>query len=497
MSTAAPARRIALVDTSLRDGNQSLWGATGLNAAMLEGAAALAERVGFSVLDFTTSTHMAVAVRWHREDPWETIRRVRAVMSATPLSFLTTGMRFISWETATDEVMGLAFRLLGQAGIRRFAVMEPMNDVAAQLACCRIVRRETDAGIVAAITFTVSPVHDDRYYAQLAGQLAADPVVDSLYLKDPGGLLTVERARTLLPGMVAACGAKPFELHSHETIGLAQFSYAEAPGQGVSALHTAVAPLSGGTSQPDAVQVLRNLEVAGVGCDVDRGALAAYSAWLGALAQAEGQTPGAPSGYDARYFRHQLPGGMIGTMRRQLRELRQEHRWQEVTEEVERVRAELGYPIMVTPFSQVVGAQAVLNVVGAGRYASVSDQVIRYVIGRFGTPPHPVDPQVRDRIASLPRARELSVEPPMPSVAELRRRLGPRLCDEELLLRATMPAEQVDAMKAAGPAPRRYDPHAKPLMTLLERLLAGPGADELRVETAGLKLVLRGRGADR
>ena len=148
----SPRPTVALVDTSLRDGNQSLWGATGLNAAMLEGAAALAERVGFSVLDFTTSTHMAVAVRWHREDPWETIRRVRAAMPTTPLSFLTTGMRFISWETASDEVMALAFRLLGRAGIRRFAVMEPMNDVAAQLACCRLVRRETDAGIVAAIT---------------------------------------------------------------------------------------------------------------------------------------------------------------------------------------------------------------------------------------------------------------------------------------------------------------------------------------------------------
>jgi oxaloacetate decarboxylase alpha subunit len=99
---------------------------------------------------------------------------------------------------------------------------------------------------------------------------------------------------------------------------------------------------------------------------------------------------------------------------------------------------------------------------------------------------------VRDRIDALPRARELATEPPMASVAELRRRLGAQLSDEELLLRATMPAEQVDAMKAAGPAPRRYDPHRKPLMTLLERLLSGPGADELRVQTEGMKLVLRG-----
>lgn len=487
---------ISLIDTSLRDGNQSLWGATGLDTAMMLGIAPVLDRVGFEAVDFTTSTHMAVAVRFHRENPWERIRLVRAEMPDTPLGFLTTGLRFISWETASDEVMSLAFRLLAEAGIRRFSVMEPMNDVAALLRCARLVRAAAGQDVVAALTYTVSPVHDDAYFASRAAQLAADPLVAKLYLKDPGGLLTPERARTLLPALKASLGGKPLELHSHQTIALAQFTYAEAPGLGVSCLHTASAPLANGTSQPSTESTLSNLDAAGVATALDRLALAQYGDWLRRVAEAEGLAPGVPSEYDARCFRHQLPGGMIGTMRRQLRELRQEHRWQEVTEEVERVRAELGYPIMVTPFSQVVGTQAVMNVIGAARYASVPDQVIRYVLGRFGTPTRPVEPGVADRILSLPRARELADEPPMPGLAALRARLGRALPDEELLLRAVMPAEQVDAMLAAGPASRHYNPEARPLMKLLRGLQDFPPAEELRIERPGLRLTLvGGRGA--
>lgn len=487
---------ISLIDTSLRDGNQSLWGATGLDTAMMLGIAPVLDRVGFDAVDFTTSTHMAVAVRFHRENPWERIRLMRAAMPDTPLGFLTTGLRFISWETASEEVMSLAFRLLAQAGIRRFAVMEPMNEVAALLGCARLVRQATGQDVVAALTYTVSPIHDDEYFASRAAQLAAEPIVTRLYLKDPGGLLTPERARTLLPALKARLGDKPLELHSHQTIGLAQFTYAEAPALGVSCLHTASAPLANGTSQPSTESTLSNLEVAGVDTALDRQALQQYSDWLLRVADAEGLAPGVPSEYDARHFRHQLPGGMIGTMRRQLRELRQEHRWEQVTEEVARVRAELGYPIMVTPFSQVVGTQAVMNVVGAGRYASVPDQVIRYVLGRFGTPTHPVDPDVADRILSLPRARELAGEPGMSGLDDLRARHGRTLADEELLLRAVMPAEQVDAMLEAGPAARDYNPEARPLMKLLRGLRDLPPAEELRIERPGLRLTLvGGRGA--
>jgi oxaloacetate decarboxylase alpha subunit len=344
---------------------------------------------------------------------------------------------------------------------------------------------------VGAIVYTVSPVHDDAHFASVARDLAAVPAITRVYLKDPGGLLTPERARTLLPALQVALGGKSLELHSHCTIGLAPFTYAEAPELGVGTLHTAARPLGNGSSQPAIENVVANLKSRGVAVDLDMEAVARVSDYFAKLAAAEGLAPGVPQEYDMRYFQHQLPGGMIGTMRRQLREMRQEHRLPEVYEEVERVRRELGYPIMVTPFSQVVGTQAVMNVLAPERYANVPDEVIRYVIGRFGTPPAPMDPNVRDRIEQMPRARELAAQSAMPELVELRRRFDARLSDEEFLLRATMPAEQVDAMVAAGPARQNYSAVASPVERLLGELSKRPDVTHARIEREGFLLDLR------
>ena len=161
---------------------------------------------------------------------------------------------------------------------------------------------------------------------------------------------------------------------------------------------------------------------------------------------------GRPQGFDAAYLHHQLPGGTVGTMRRHLAESRIAHLEGAVLEELDRVRQELGWPIVMTPFAQMVIAQAVMNVTGRSATTTIPDEVIRYALGRFGRPNVPIDPNVMERIESLPRTRELRAEPPtMAALSELRRRIGPRLSDEEFLLRATMPRRLVDAMRAAGP----------------------------------------------
>jgi oxaloacetate decarboxylase alpha subunit len=484
---------IALIDTTMRDGNQSLWGATGLNTAMMATIAPTVDRVGFSAVDFITSTHMAVAVRYLKENPWERIRVMRALMPKTPLSFLTTGMRFISWEMASAELMELAFSLLVRDGIRRFAVMDPMNDAAAMIAMARLSRKVGAPQVVAALCYTVSPLHDDAYFVTKAAQLAVSREFDALYLKDPGGLLTPERARTLLPALKAAIAALPLELHSHCNIGLAPFSYLAGAESGVARLHVAVRPLANGTSQPAAEQVVANLRDLGHVVDIDDEALAQMSAYFAALAQNEGLETGKPQDFDRSYFRHQMPGGMLTTLKRQLNEMKRGDLLGKALEEVERVRAELGYPIMVTPFSQIVGAQAVMNVISDERYARLPDEVIRYALGRFGAPAAPLDPKVLDRVHSSARAKELQQEPGMASLSELRARLGRDLPDEEFLLRAVMPAEQVDAMKAAGEMRLDYDPQTKPVLRLLKDLAARKGYGEIVVEKPGLRLELRGR----
>lgn len=159
--------------------------------------------------------------------------------------------------------------------------------------------------------------------------------------------------------------------------------------------------------------------------------------------------------------------------------------------EIGRVRLELGWPIVMTPFAQMVLTQAVMNVTGKERYAVIPDEVIRYALGRFGRPNVPIDANVMDRIASLPRTRELRAEPAMAPLPELRRRIGERLSDEEFLLRATMPAGQVDAMLAAGPAPRHYAPALRPVMDLVRRLAARRDLTEVSLAKAGFRLELR------
>ncbi len=482
---------IQFIDTTLRDGNQSLWAATGLRTGMMLPIAPVMDEVGYHSLDFSTSTHMAVTVRFHKEDPWERLRLMKERLKRTSLTFLSTGMRFISWETAHPEVMALSYKLLVNNGIERFMVMDPMNTTQAVIDNCHAIHKAGASEIVGALVYTVSPIHDDAFFSDMAAKLAAQPFIDRIYLKDPGGLLTTDRARTLLPALKKAVSGKPLELHSHCTIGLAPFTYAEAPELGVDTLHTAARPLGNGSSQPAVENVVNNLQSRGIPHGLDMEAQARVSAWFEQLARAEGLPIGVPQEYDERYFSHQLPGGMIGTMTRQLREMRQEHRLPEVYEEVVRVRAELGYPIMVTPFSQVVGTMAVMNVLAPQRYANVPDEVIRYVMGRFGTPPGEVDPNVRDRIEQLPRTRELMAQAPMPPVAELRKRFSPHISDEEFLLRAVMPAEQVDAMVAAGPCRQDYNPDAAPVESLIRQLSRRPDLTHARIEKQGFKIELR------
>lgn len=488
---------IRLLDVSIRDGNQSLWGATGLTTRQILQIAPVLDRAGFAALDFTSSTHMGIAVRNHRENPWQRIRLAHAALPHTPLQFIGTGFRFISWETSNPEVMRLVYERLVDCGIGKFIVLDPMHDMAAVRRTAATIRAVGGQEVMGALTYTVSDVHDDAFYAGLAGQMAACPDITRAYLKDPAGLLTPDRARTLIPAIAGQLAGKPLELHSHCTLGLSPLTYLIAAELGASVLHTGCGPLANGTSLPDAQRVTANLREQGHRVSVNDAAVAAAAAYFRRLGAAESRPAGTPGEYDASFLRHQLAGGVVTTLRRQLAEIGLAGRFGAVMAEVARVRAELGYPIMVTPFPQVVCSQALANVIGSERYAQVPDQVIRYVLGRFGRPAGPVDPDVADRILSLPRARELAAEPPPPGLAELRARF-PGAGDEEMLLRAVMPAAEVDAMlaaEAAGPPDRHYNPDLQGVLSLLRELGSrpgGPGVTDLTVSKPRFRLTLRG-----
>ncbi len=475
-------RVVEIVDTTTRDGNQSLWSATGLTTADILAIAPTMERVGFRAVDFTSSTHMAVAVRFHREDPWERLRLVRAAMPTTKLSFITSGMRFVTWVPADEDVMRLAFRCVARNGIRRFQVVDPSNDPERLRRVATLARQEGVEEIVLGLTYSISDVHTHAYYAERAAALADCAEMDAFYLKDPGGLLTPDAVRELAPHFLAAAGDRPVELHSHCTIGLAPFVYMQGLRAGFQVLHTAVGPLARGTSNPAVETTLRDLEAEGFSHRLDAGALAAMSEHFGAIGKERGLPLGTPQEFDATYYHHQLAGGMVSTTRRMLDELRRPELFDAALEEVGRVRAEMGYPIIVTPVSQLVATQAVRNVIDAERWSNVSDETIRYFLGHYGEPAAPVAPEVAERVLSLPRVEGLRDLEPL-HLEGARARFGRGISDEELLLRLTMPAEQVDAMLAAPPATSRdAAPGARhPVVTLLREVAKRPSVTQLRV----------------
>lgn len=482
--------RMDIVDTTVRDGHQSLWSANALTTPMIAEAAPIMDRAGFHAVDFTSSTHMAMAVRWHREDPWERLRVVSELMPDTRLGFITPGMRFMAWQRAPAEVMRLALRCVIRNGVRRIWVAESMNDVPTALRIARIAREEGAEEVLVGLVYSVSPVHTDAYYAGRARAVAASADVDVLNLKDPGGLLEPDRVRTLVPALRAAAPGLPLEVHSHTTATMAPLTYLEAARLGARFVCTAARPLANGTSQPSTEQTVANLRDAGFAVDVDDEAVAALSAYFAALARRLGRPEGRPLEYDVSIYRHQLPGGMTSTLRRQLAEVGQEHRWQEVLDELPRVRAELGYPIMVTPLSQYLGVQAVLNVTTGARWSQIPDEVVRYVLGQYGEPPGELNPDVRARVLASPQAEALAAEETRFDLDEARARFG-AVSDELLLLRMMLPAVQVDAMLAAGPMQERRAAGEHPLRALVAGVTARRDLAEVAIDAPGVRLRAR------
>lgn len=482
---------LSLVDVSIRDGNQSIWSANGLDTRQILQIAPTMERVGYRALDYMSSTAMGVAVRVHGEDPWERIRLTRKAMPTTKLQLIGTGLRFISWDQAHPDFMQLMYDRMVANGIDRFVVLEPTLDLPTLLETARMIRKAGGSEIIVALTYSISEIHNDAFYGDLAEAASKSPNVDRLYIKDPAGLLTVERARTLIPAITSRINGMPLEIHSHCTIGLSQLSYLTAAELGVSVMQVAAGPLANGSSLPAAERTVANLRELGHTVNVDDRLLSAVSEYFWRHARAAGLPAGTPQEFDASFMRHQIAGGVMSTTRRQMAEIGQEHRFAEVIHESDQVRAELGYPIMVTPFPQMVCSQAMYNILADKRYDNVSDQVIRYVLGLFGKPIRPVDPNVLDRILDRPRAREIMNEPPPPSVEELRKRFKPGISDEEFLLRAVMPAEQVDQMIANGPSRRHYTPEIQPVMSLLREMESRKDVKDFVVEKPGMRLALK------
>jgi oxaloacetate decarboxylase alpha subunit len=463
--------KISFVDSTIRDGAQSLW-AMRMTTGMILPIAPVMDRAGFKVIDFTGAPMWPMCVRFLQEDPWEKFRLICKAIRMTPLNcwMRPTGLAGFT----NDQPVALADlwikRWIAQ-GIRRITFHEAENDYRfGRISHFAELARAEGAKTVLCLVYSLSPVHTDEYYARKTRE-AVETGVDGIEIKDPGGLLTPERTRTLVPTVQRNAPGVPLEFHSHATTGLAPLSYLEAIKLGIETVRSAVPPLANGTSMPSTVNILKNIRHLGYCSDVNEEALKAMADHFSYVAKREGLPIGTPVEYDLSYYDHQVPGGVMATLKWQLAQLRLEHRLDEVLHEVARVRMDIGYPIMVTPASQFIVAQAALNVAQGERYKVVLDEVIMKVMGYSGKVPGPIDQNVMDRIMSLPRAKELTNwEPAQPSLQDLRRNFGSEISDDELLLRSCVAEEHIRALRKAGPMRRDYPRGDRPLVSLLKEL---------------------------
>lgn len=445
---------INIVDCTFRDAHQSLWGER-MNTAMMYKIAPLMNRAGFRAMEVTSISHIQFAVRYLREDPWERLRLLSRVIQSTPMSIMMGGTTLSAFKIVRGPITSNWMQRLAANGLRRVQMMEAtvdMHDMGYSVEAAR------DAGLqaVIAMAYSHSPVHTDEFYAQRTRD-AVKLRPDAIYLKDAGGLLTPDRTRTLIPSILQNTDGIPLEIHSHCTTGLAPLCYLEAMRLGVRIFHTAVSPLANGSSLPSTESILRFARHLGLSSNVDEEAVRGIAEHFREVAKREGLPIGVPLEYDLYHYDHQVPGGVISNLKRQLSEMGLESRLEEVLEETVRVRKELGYPIMITPFSQFVVTQATINVTQGERYKIITDEVIHLALGHWGKMIEPLDQNLMDRISGLSRTKELlKWKPEEISIEDLRGKFGCQFSEDDLLLLLHCSEEDVRAMRAAGPVKTNY-----------------------------------------
>ena len=490
---------VRFIDTTFRDGSQSLW-AAGMRTGMIEAVADIMDRAGFAAVEVpVVAIYIKKFVRDLKEDPWEMMRLAARRMPHVMKGCMAGG-HILSFEApAPPELVKLFFQCIVKTGALNRAQLTSNTFDQSKRNFPWIIPAFKELGLhnAIAISYSVSPRHTDTYYAEKTREMVAFRP-DSIYIKDQGGLLTPDRVRTLVPTMLANANGVPLELHSHCTTGLADLVYLEALKLGVRTIHTAVPPLANGSSQPSVFNVAKNARLLGYKTSLDEAALKTVEERLTAFAKQDGLPIGAPLEYDYGQYIHQVPGGVISNLKHQLAQLRIGHRLDEVLQETVRVRRDMGYPIMITPHSQFVVSQAAINVAMGEPYKVVIDELILFAQGVYGEDSgYPwMDPNLKDRLLNSPRAKELSSRVRREvTITELRGKLGgPGVSDEEFLTRFIMKGEkEIQAMRAAGP-PKRYSA-SMPLVRLLDALSRQKKVTYLNIRRGTDSFVVHGRSA--
>lgn len=388
--------KVKITDTTLRDAHQSLI-ATRLRTEDMIPLAESLDTCGFFSVEAWGGATFDTSIRFLNDDPWDRLKILKANLKRTPIQMLLRGQNLVGYRHYSDDVVDKFVAAAHKNGVDVFRVFDALNDI-------RNMQRSMDqikksgAHLQGTICYTTSPVHNTSTFIEMAKELAAQDC-DSICIKDMAGLIMPEAARELITGIKKAVDIK-ICLHSHSTSGIAPMSYQTAVEAGVDILDTAMSPFSMGTSQPPTESIVAALKATPHDTGIDLLRLRnARNICLQIREKYGGLISPISERVDSDVLIYQLPGGMISNTVSQLKEQDALNRWDEVLAEIPRVREDLGYPPLVTPTSQIVGTQAVLNVLlGGERYRSVTKEVKDYIHGLYGKSPAPVNDEVRRQI---------------------------------------------------------------------------------------------------
>jgi oxaloacetate decarboxylase alpha subunit len=481
---------IEFLDETMRDGQQSLWGLR-MRAGMALPVTPLIDRTGFCTIDLTGGGMLDVLTRYCQENYWEGLDLLVASMPNTPLRAGLRANANVTFGITPPALMDLWVQRLCAHGIRSFWIYDVLFGMDNMLRLAKVAKDANGAKVAGAIMFALSPVHTDEFFISNAKKLADSPYVDSILLYDTAGVLERERIQQLVPCLVKAAGGKPVEFHSNNLLGMSAKAYLDAIDCGVSVIHTASRPMANGPSVPSTEIMARNIQLRGHTHVLDEALFQPVADHFRAVGKASGNLVDQYAEYDEFSIQHQIPGGMMGTFKAQLAMHKMMDKLPVVLREVAAVRRDLGYPGMATPFSQLVGIQAVLNVVTGKRYGTVPDEVIQYAAGFYGQTVAPIDLNVLDIIMTAPRAKEVLAHPPeTPDIDQLKKHYGTE-DEDELLYRAFVPQTDIDRMRAAGPVRRDYPLLSTPELESVRKLMQVATIPVVELKSEGLNISLR------
>ncbi len=388
---------VKITETILRDAHQSLIATRMTTEEMLPALEAL-DKIGYNALEAWGGATFDSCLRFLNEDPWERLRKIRDKVKNTKLQMLFRGQNILGYKHYGDDVVEYFVQKSIANGIDIIRIFDALNDTRNLKTAINATKKE-GGHVQAAISYTISPVHTTESFVKMAKELE-NMGADSICIKDMAGLLIPYTAYDLVKALKESVKI-PIELHAHYTSGVASMTYLKAIEAGCDIVDTALSPLALGTSQPPTEPLVATLAGTKYDTGLNLDALSEISEYFKGLREKyleEGLLNTKVLGVDINTLRYQVPGGMLSNLVSQLKQQGKEDKLDDVLKEVPKVREDLGYPPLVTPTSQIVGTQAVLNVICGERYKMISNETKGIVRGEYGKTPAPISDEIRKKI---------------------------------------------------------------------------------------------------